>query len=921
VPANLLVEWRADGLNIPVLWITDFGLAHCQSQVGLTMTGDLVGTLRYMSPEQALAKRLLIDHRTDIYSLGVTLYELLTLEPAFNGSDREELLRQIAFEEPLAPRQRNKAIPLELETILLKSIEKSPEARYATSQELADDLRCFLEDKPIRARRPTLMQGVAKWSRRHQGVVRTGIVGLIVALVILVISTLLILSAYRGEAKERQSAVTALYHSRVQEAQAIRRARGDGYRTKAWQLLQQARQLETPDKDLKELREEAVACLGDFAGLDPATWNHFPADVDTIAMHPNGRLLAIGFNNGKAVLRDLATGQETPPLPQHTGTVTMIAFSPDGTRLVTGDSEGIIHICEAKANGEWALARTIRAEPVLAGLIPSAAFPFFVPQFVFRKLRSIAISSDGKQLAGTLSHAAFLSSTIALWNLGDGSRGANFERGLERLFSPAFSPDGKFLSACYDRFRRQDGSLQPQHGVFIWDLRYGGEPLDLSPELGFLNSALFSADGRLLACACEEGLALFDTTNFQCLRFPQAERTPSVAFSPDSRLLAIANNLLGQVRQWNIASNREVAVLGNPSRQHDMIHSVACSRDALVAASRRAVHKWNLAGTGEKFLLAGHRLGITCAVFSPDGKLLASAGKDKRVRIWEPTTGDLKELPLFGESVETLAFSHDGKLLATGDWAGAIQFWDVATGKKIAALPDDGQPRIVWSVAFSPDGRYFAACGGGGVTLWCILPSSAHPEAAGGLVLQLVHRMPFHCAAALTFSPDSELLAFVDWDSTARVWDLAESHELPFPRVRPLGRYKCLAFHGGSKHLLFVEKKTGLVEVWDIKSGLQAFCIGGPGANERNETARLDCIIALSSDGSRLAGIRGRNVTIWDTASKNLLLKMPEEQGAIYCLAWSPDREHLAVGTSDGELAIWDLGKIKTQLDEIGLGW
>ena len=82
MPANLLVEWRADGLNIPVLWITDFGLAHCQSQVGLTMTGDLVGTLRYMSPEQALAKRLLIDHRTDIYSLGVTLYELMTLRPA-----------------------------------------------------------------------------------------------------------------------------------------------------------------------------------------------------------------------------------------------------------------------------------------------------------------------------------------------------------------------------------------------------------------------------------------------------------------------------------------------------------------------------------------------------------------------------------------------------------------------------------------------------------------------------------------------------------------------------------------------------------------------------------------------------------------------------------------------------------------------
>src|SRR5262249_1437292 len=151
-PANLLVDGRGN------LWVTDFGLAHCQSQAGLTMTGDLVGTLRYMSPEQALAKRVPVDHRTDIYSLGVTLYELLTLEPAFGGRDRQELLRQIAFDEPRRPCRLNKAIPAELETITLKAIAKSPSERYSTAQELADDLRRFLEDKPIRAKRPTLFQ-------------------------------------------------------------------------------------------------------------------------------------------------------------------------------------------------------------------------------------------------------------------------------------------------------------------------------------------------------------------------------------------------------------------------------------------------------------------------------------------------------------------------------------------------------------------------------------------------------------------------------------------------------------------------------------------------------------------------------------------------------------------------------------------
>jgi serine/threonine protein kinase/Tfp pilus assembly protein PilF len=185
-PANLLVDVKGN------LWITDFGLAHCQSHAGLTMTGDLVGTLRYMSPEQALAKRILIDHRTDIYSLGVTLYELLTLEPAFSGRDREELLRQIAFEEPRPPRRLNRPIPAEMEIIVLKAMEKNPGERYATAQELANDLRRFLEDKPIRAKRPTLLQRAVKWCRRHKSTMRAVAVVLILAVVGLVADTWLI---------------------------------------------------------------------------------------------------------------------------------------------------------------------------------------------------------------------------------------------------------------------------------------------------------------------------------------------------------------------------------------------------------------------------------------------------------------------------------------------------------------------------------------------------------------------------------------------------------------------------------------------------------------------------------------------------------------------------------------------------------
>jgi serine/threonine protein kinase/tetratricopeptide (TPR) repeat protein len=178
-PANLLVDLAGR------LWVTDFGLAQVQSDTRVTMTGDLVGTLRYMSPEQALAKRVVIDHRTDVYSLGATLYELLTLRAAFEGGDRQELLRQIAFEEPVLPRRLDRAIPAELETIVLKAMEKNLADRFATAKELADDLRHWLEDRPIKARRPSLGQRARRWARRHRPLVTGVAAALVVGLTVL----------------------------------------------------------------------------------------------------------------------------------------------------------------------------------------------------------------------------------------------------------------------------------------------------------------------------------------------------------------------------------------------------------------------------------------------------------------------------------------------------------------------------------------------------------------------------------------------------------------------------------------------------------------------------------------------------------------------------------------------------------------
>lgn len=178
-PANLLVD------DAGKLWITDFGLARIEADAGITVTGDLLGTLRYMSPEQALAKRAVVDHRSDIYSLGITLYELLTLHHAYAAEDRQDLLRQIAFDEPLKPRQLNRDIPPDLETIVLKAISKGASDRYTTAMDLAEDIRRFVLDQPIRARQPSVAARARKWSRRHASVLTTAagaaLIGLAIA--------------------------------------------------------------------------------------------------------------------------------------------------------------------------------------------------------------------------------------------------------------------------------------------------------------------------------------------------------------------------------------------------------------------------------------------------------------------------------------------------------------------------------------------------------------------------------------------------------------------------------------------------------------------------------------------------------------------------------------------------------------------
>lgn len=223
-PSNLLLDSKGNA------WVADFGLAHLEGDSSLTMTGDVMGTLRYMSPEQATGRRGLVDHRSDVYSLGLTLYELLTLRAAFPQQSRTELMKAVIFGEPLRPRKLEPWLPRDLETIVLKATEKDPPRRYQTAGALAEDLRRFISGEPVLAKRAGLADRSTKWVNRHRGLTASAAAILTVVAVASSLSTAEISAAYAEETRHRKDAEVAAGREReatAREKEAAAKAKSN----------------------------------------------------------------------------------------------------------------------------------------------------------------------------------------------------------------------------------------------------------------------------------------------------------------------------------------------------------------------------------------------------------------------------------------------------------------------------------------------------------------------------------------------------------------------------------------------------------------------------------------------------------------------------------------------------------------------
>jgi len=273
------------------VWITDFGLAQVVADVGVTQTGDLVGTLRYMSPEQASGRRVPVDHRADVYSLGASLYELLSLTPIFSGSDRVTLLHQILNDDPRPLRQIDRAIPLELETIVLKATAKLPAERYPTAGEMAADLRRYLDEIPIHARRPTLVDRARKWMRRHPSFVGAAGLLLVCGVIGMMVTTALV---------AREQAATKAAYTRESQRAIEAEARFELARRAADEMIRMAEE-ELSDNPFQEgLRKRLLE----------AALEYYQEFIQQRGEKPDAQAeLAITRDRVKKILDDLAVLQ------------------------------------------------------------------------------------------------------------------------------------------------------------------------------------------------------------------------------------------------------------------------------------------------------------------------------------------------------------------------------------------------------------------------------------------------------------------------------------------------------------------------------------------------------------------------------------------------------------------------------------
>ncbi len=872
-PANILLDTEGTA------WVTDFGLAKADDSIELTTQGDIVGTLRYMAPERF---RGCADRRSDVYGLGLTLYEMLTLQSPFGAGDRARLTERILQSEPPRPRRVDPRIPRDLETIVLKAIAKEPGRRYDNASALADDLRRFLADRPIRARRTPPWEHSWRFCRRNPALAVAG------ALVVSLLSAILFAwagwtasldaqlrhtaDARKAEQVARKDALEKLWRSYLARAQAGRFSRRPGQRLDGLEALEQAaaiaRAVNAPESGFEELRDEAIACLAlpdlrpgrvafdhamdagkpifdsqfeRYARIEPGgTVAVFrKADITPFArltdlggtpeqlwMSPDGRYVALALARGLQIW-DVDARRV---VFTRRGKALRVAFTADSHRAVIGLSTG-----------------TVLVAGVASGREVASFAPGYAPSL-------FALTGDGTQIAIADEQHDF---GVELWTLEPAKKTATLKLAEGGpAFALAWSPRGDRLAI----------SLRNASTVEIWDVTERHPIATLEGHAQQINALGFHPNGDLVLTQSWDGTArLWNlATGKTVVHWPST--ISDMHFSRDGRTCGYVE-AAGKVRLLEVEAGREYRTLAarTPAVRADYYRADISADDLLAVGMGEGVRVWELrSGRELAFLPIGlvtsvgfvsvndHRSLLTCgaaglqcwpitdqggaprrlrievphSIRLPVNPTVLSMGSDRRTAIVSSEeSGRAVIVDLETESVRCTLTPHPlvsaGVLSSDGRWA-ATSGWHSPNVKvwnaHTGALVKEFTTGVQNAAYFSPDSQTFVASLGGTYRIYDV-PSWR-------LAREVRCALPSF-PGWVAFSPDGRFVALETSPAVVNIIHAETGAVCARLEDPESGRSRWLGFTSDGGRLVTVTPFSRAVHVWNIRGiGRQLASVG-----------------------------------------------------------------------------------------------